>query len=94
MHPLDRADARVGRAEYSVADIGPDVAREQWVWQTVEAAEEKRKLDRLARTKTLFRVEGDEPTEWRTLNRPYDPTVQAWLDRMYGAKVVAVYGRA
>lgn len=51
----------------------------------------KRKMDRLSKKETLFRLKGDPEDQWRTIKRPYDEKVQAWLDKTYGDKLEKVY---
>jgi hypothetical protein len=63
-----------------------------WINHTVDEIANKRRFDRLAKNKTLFRVDGDAEGAWRTLKAPYSPAVQKFLDQKYGAKVSAIYG--
>jgi hypothetical protein len=67
-------------------------AVERWVNKTVDAHSNKKRMDRIAKKKTLFRCAGDKPDEYRTLKVPYGPDVQAWLDKKYPNKVVEIYG--
>lgn len=63
-----------------------------WVNSLVDAHSNKKRLDRVAKTKTLFRVEGDSTDSYRTIKRPYDAAVQGYLDREYPGKVVEIWG--
>lgn len=66
---------------------------QDWVCHQADAIENDKRLARIAKKKVLFRVEGDSIEEWRTLNGgAYSPSAQAWLDKKYGAKVIAIYG--
>lgn len=63
--------------------------------------EEEKWLRRQARTKILFRVEGDEEGAWRTLTSKGGVKTQAdrdsayaYLDSKFGARLERVYGRA
>lgn len=53
----------------------------------------KKKLDRLAAKKTLFRIEGDDPDGWRTVTAPYSEKVLAFIRDKFGDKLVAIYGQ-
>ncbi len=52
---------------------------------------DRKRFDRLSRTKTLFRLVGDDIDKWRTIAKPYDENVQAWLDKTYGDKLEKIY---
>jgi hypothetical protein len=52
-----------------------------------------KRLERIAKGKTLFRVKGDDPEEWRTLNIVGDKAAK-YLASRYGEKLETVYGRA
>lgn len=69
-------------------------AVETWVNNFVDALSNKKRMDRIAKTKTLFRLQGDSLEEWRTLKRPYDTEVQKLFDTnpKYVGRVVAIYG--
>lgn len=72
------------------AKTGRD-ALESWINTTVDAMQEKKRLDRAAKTKTLFRLPDDKPGEWRTLKIPYsDPRAAAYLSAKYPK--ATVYG--
>lgn len=87
-----------GGAAHDIAQFGADFDSddryviEAWVNHTVDQIQNDKRLARVAKTKTLFRVEGDSADEWRTLGSPYSPKVQAWLDQKYPSKIVAIYG--
>lgn len=66
---------------------------EVWVNHHIDEALNKRRLDRIAKTKTLFRLRGDDADAWRTVSAPYSEGVQKFLNTKYGDKVVAIYGR-
>lgn len=68
------------------------VSDAQWVNHMVDEIKNKQRLDRHAKTKTLFQLEGDDPQAWRTLGKPYSAAAQAYLDAKYGAKVAHIYG--
>jgi len=45
------------------------------------------KLQRLTKTKTLYRLSGDAPGTWRTIRHVYDAGVRKHLRTKYGAKL-------
>lgn len=65
-------------------------AVETWVNNFVDALQEKKQLDRLAKKKTLFRKPGEkyQDGEWCTLKVPYSPEVKAFLDKKYPGNTV------
>lgn len=69
-------------------------AAECWINEQVQAWELKRALDRSAKKATLFRIKGEEyrSGEYRTVKRPYDASVQEFLDRKYPGQVTEIYG--
>ena len=68
-------------------------AVESWVNNFIDSYENKKRLDRVAKKKTLFRIEGDSKEEFRTLKIPYtDPRAKEFLDKKYGAKIIQVWG--
>lgn len=68
-------------------------AIEHWVNVQVDNHINKKRFDRMAKKKTLFRLQGDEEDVWRTLKLPYsDPRAKQFLDQKYAGKVVAIYG--
>jgi hypothetical protein len=50
-----------------------------------------KRLKRIAKKKTLFRVKGDDPEEWRTLNIVGDKASK-YLASKYGEQLETVYG--
>jgi hypothetical protein len=69
---------------------------EMWVARHADQIETKRRLDRLAKKKTLFRLVGQNYDDgaWLTITAPYDAKVQAYLDKKYPGKVAEIYGIA
>lgn len=51
---------------------------------TKEAA---KKLTRLGKKETLFRLVGDAPTSWRTVKHVFDPSVKKYLVTKYGTQL-------
>jgi hypothetical protein len=70
------------------------VAMEYWVNHHVDEALNKRRFDRLSKTRTLFRLVGDKPEVWRTISAPWSPAVQASIEKKYGADKIATVWRA
>lgn len=72
----------------------PADAMESWINTLVDAEQERKQLDRAARTKTLFRIKGEayQAGEYRTVKEPYGPRVQAFLDKKYPGQVTEIYG--
>jgi hypothetical protein len=65
-----------------------------WVNKAVDDHANKKRFDRMAKTKTLFRLNGDPAERWRTVNAPYGEKVQKFLDTKYAGKVESIYGVA
>ena len=60
-------------------------------WFVCEYEWEKR-LKQIAKKKTLFRIKGDAPDEWRTVNA-VGPAALQYLTAKYGEQVETVYGQ-
>jgi hypothetical protein len=58
----------------------------------VDEHENEKRLKRVAKKKTLFRVKGDDPDEWRTLNVVGEKATR-YLASKYGEKLETVYGQ-
>ena len=77
----------------TTASARDDYAAEVWINDEFDRLKNQQRFDRLAKTKTLFRLVGDSDETWRTLTIPYtNPKAQLYLDRVYPAKVTAIYG--
>jgi len=65
-----------------------------FVGELVQDAEADKRLRRLAKKKTLFRIEGETYAygEWLILNHPYEDGVGEWLKDKYAGKQVEIYG--
>lgn len=63
---------------------------DQIVGDLVAAEEVRMRLARLCRTKTLFRLQGDAPDEWRTLRNRFDERVRGFLHSHYGDRLETV----
>lgn len=70
----------------------PSFVREVFVGSLVDAELNRRRFDRLSKKKTLFRLKGSKPHEWRTISVPYGPSVQAFLDKKYPGQIEAIWG--
>jgi len=65
---------------------------EDWVNTIVDEMEMMKRLKRLARTKTVFRLKGEPTTSLRTLSVPLsDPRAMPELRRVYGDKLEFVF---
>lgn len=64
---------------------------DMWVFDGLDTLEENKKLRRLSKKKTLFRLKGEPKGEWRTVTVPYSPQVQTYLDKKYGDKVEEIF---
>ena len=76
------------RWEDTEYDVTPDI----FLATLVEQAQTEKRLRRLFRTETLFRLR-DDPTDndkWRTLKAPFSPGVKAQLVKAYGDRLVHV----
>jgi hypothetical protein len=58
----------------------------------VDDYENDKRLKRIAKKKTLFRVKGDGPDEWRTLNIT-GKVATLYLAKTYGEQLETVYGQ-
>jgi hypothetical protein len=65
---------------------------DQLVSRLVDDYENDKRLKRIARKKTLFRIKGDSPDEWRTLNI-VGPRATQYLATRYGEQLETVYGQ-
>lgn len=63
---------------------------DQIVNRLIAVADTEKWLARNCKTKTVFRLVGDHRGDWRTLNRPYGPEAQKFLDEKYPGKVEVV----
>lgn len=59
---------------------------DSWVYDKLDDHEELKKLKRWAKTKTPFRLKGDEKGSWRLLNKPYSKEVLFHILDKYGSK--------
>lgn len=67
------------------------VGADGFVGALVDAHENDKRFRRLAKLKTLFRVKGDKPDEWRTINSPYSAAVKKYIIEKHGAEVEVIY---
>lgn len=56
-------------------------------WNAKERAKVEARMRRDCQKKTLFRLEGDSPDEYRWVNCPWGDKAKEYLDKKYGAKV-------
>ena len=54
--------------------------------------DDARRLKKLAKTKTVFRVRGDKEGAYRTLKKPYSESIQNHLDTKYGDSIIEIVG--
>ncbi len=64
---------------------------ESWVSSAIGDIENQKRLKRLARTQTLFRLKGDNEGDWRTVKPAGDRAV-LWIREKYGDKVETIFG--
>jgi len=62
--------------------------------ELVDAWESNRKFKRLSKTRTLFRLKGDEPESWRAIKAPFHQKVVAHIREKYADKLETVYDPA
>lgn len=62
-----------------------------FVSSLVDEHESEKKLKRLCRTKTLFRLKADEVGSYRVINRQYDEKVKDFIKGKYGDGVEVIY---
>lgn len=85
-HVIDRAAFAQAEAAAAGADLPFDFERlDQLVDNLVGDYEEQKRLRRLAKRYTLFRLPGDDPNALRTLKgpKPYDAASLAYIERKY-----------
>lgn len=82
-------------------DVRPQHKMESWVSETMSGMEEQKRLKRLSKTKTLFRLKGDEAGVWRTIGevgqRVVDHIVKKHgenVERIFGAQMPSILGTA
>lgn len=85
-----------GKSDPVPFTIRPQYVMEVWVGRFVDEYESAKRLAKLAKKKTLFRIKGEtyKDGEWSTLAEPYGPRVQAYFDKKYPGKVAEIYGVA
>ena len=97
-HAADEAqsaewDREAGR-EFVPCAPNANTAMEYWVNHIVDEQQMKKRLDSLAKKKTLFRLKDEQYNdgEYLTLTQPYSAAIQGYLDRKYGDRVAMIYG--
>lgn len=75
-------------------DYGTSYAMEAWVSDFLDARETEKTLKRWSKTKTPFRLVGDDPGNWRTVNAPISAEVVTWIRNKYGDQVETIYSEA
>ena len=60
------------------------------VSELVSKISEEKQYKRWCKTKTLFRIKGDKPDEWRTIKAIYSPKVKEFITNKYGDKVESI----
>lgn len=71
---------------WSTAEI-----RDAWVSFTEFQVEEAKLLKRMSKKGTPFRLKGDPEGDWRTVNAPYTPEVEAWLKKQFGDQIERIH---
>ncbi len=71
-----------------------DFKMESWIGSIIDRMEEEKWLKRNSKTKTPFRLVGDDPGNWRTVNAPISAEVATWIRNKYGDQVETIYGEA
>ena len=67
---------------------------DSYIGKLVDDHENKKRLARICKKKTLFLLEGDDESKgWRTIKHPYGEAVQAFLDKNYGSKVARILNK-
>lgn len=72
-------------------DPGMEYKMTSWIWDFIGSKELEKRLKRISKTKTLFRLKGDAKDEWRSLNALGDRAVQ-WLAKKYGEQLETIFG--
>lgn len=91
-----QAEARLG--EYCLSLLAVDErgtarsAIETWVNTTVDAHQNDKRFNRIAKTKTLFRLKADPASDWRTMPGPCSPAIQAYLAKTYPNQIDKIWG--
>lgn len=59
--------------------------------ELVSEFETHKRLKRHAKTKTLFRLNGDKPGEWRIIPKPFTSSIQSALFNKYPHQIETIY---
>lgn len=65
---------------------------ETWINNFVDSAAQEKWMKAQAKKKTLFRLKGDKPGEWRNVGEVSEKAV-AFIRNKYGATVEVIYGQ-
>ena len=82
--------SKVPPQDFEGISIAYDI--DQLLFRLLNDHENDKRLKRRAKTKTLFRIKGDAPDEWRMLN-VVGPKATQYLATKYGAQLETVYGQ-
>ena len=67
-------------------------AVELWINTTVDSYQNDKRFNRIAKTKTLFRLKADPASDWRTMPGPCSPAIQAYLAKTYPDQIDKIWG--
>lgn len=67
--------------EYNGIQLDQDL--DMVIGDLMAKAETQKRLAKWCKTKTVFQVPGDQPDEYRTIDRKFDGSVRAWILKKY-----------
>jgi hypothetical protein len=96
-HWFDRAASKVAPAEIEAwaedQDLEFDFEKlDQIIGKLVHDFDDARRMRRLSKNKTVFRLAGDDDGTYRSLSIPYSDRAQKYLDTEFGDKVIEIVG--
>ena len=73
---------------FAKAETGADFEPEDvYIGKLLDQYETEKQFRRWCKTKTVFRLKGDKPEQWRTLKSPYSPASVQFVRSKYGDQV-------
>lgn len=86
-HFEDRSVGDAFRA-FAKAETGEEFEPEDaYIGKLLDKHEEEKAYKRWCKKETLFRLKGDKPGHWRTLNTTYSPAAVQWIRAKYTDQV-------
>ena len=94
-HWFDRAASAEIEAWAEAQDLEFDFEKlDQIIGKLVHDFDDARRMKRLSKNRTVFRLAGDDAGTYRSLSIPYSDRAQKYLDTEFGDKVIEIVGVA